>query len=83
MGEPVLTITVECYAGYREEEIPRRFFLGERPVEVAEVRDQWLGPDHRYFKVLGDDGGEYILRHDMGAGIWELTMYKSRPAEPA
>ncbi len=83
MGEPVLTITVECHAGYRGEETPRRFFLGDRPVGVAEVLDRWLAPDHRYFKVVGDDGGEYILRHDVGAGLWELTMYRCRPAGPA
>jgi hypothetical protein len=51
-----MRIRVECYAGYRGEETPRRFFLGERAVEVREVVDRWLAPDHRYFKVRGSDG---------------------------
>ena len=36
----------------------------------------WLAPDHRYFKFEGDDGGVYIIRHDVEGCIWELTFYK-------
>jgi hypothetical protein len=70
-----LSIRVECYAGHRGEETPRRFFVGERPVEVIEVLDRWLGPEHRYFKVRGDDGDVYILRYDAATNQWELTMF--------
>jgi hypothetical protein len=69
-----MNIRVECYAGYRGEQEPRRFTLAERPVEVVEVLDSWLAPDHRYFKLLGDDGAEYILRHDEKSGLWELQL---------
>ena len=72
-----MVVRVECYAGYRGEETPRRFHLGERTVEVAEVLDRWLAPDHRYFKVRGDDGARYILRHDPDSGDWELTLYEA------
>lgn len=66
-------LRVECYAGHRGEETPRRFELDERRVEVAEVLDRWLAPDHRYFKLLGDDRRSYILRHDVDSGDWQLT----------
>jgi hypothetical protein len=72
---PDLQIRVECRAGYRGEETPYRFYFGERAVEVKEVVDRWLGPDHRYFKVRGDDGSVYILRHDAPEDRWELTMF--------
>ncbi len=68
-------IRVECYAGYRGEETPRRFHLGTRRVEVLDVLDRWLAPDHRYFKVMGDDGDTYILRHDVEHDRWELTLF--------
>lgn len=70
-----MRLRVESYAGYRGEETPRRFFLGQRAVEVAEVIDRWLAPDHSYFKVAGGDGATYILRHDEVAESWELTLY--------
>jgi hypothetical protein len=76
MSDDVLVIRVECHAGYRGEETPRRFWLDERPVEVAEVLDRWLAPDHRYFKVRGDDGNTYIIRHDAAADRWEMWMFQ-------
>jgi hypothetical protein len=78
-------VRVECHAGYRGEEAPRRFFLGARRVEVVEVIDRWLAPDQRYFKVRGDDGATYILRHDPDALRWELTLFvcgEGRPRAP-
>ena len=68
-------VRVECYAGHRGEQTPRRLAFGARTVEVAEVVDAWLAPDHRYFKVRGDDGATYIVRHDVGSGRWELTLF--------
>src|SRR5512134_3828399 len=50
-AKPSLEGRVECYAGHRGEETPRRFSFDGRTTEVAEVLDAWLAPDHRYFKV--------------------------------
>ncbi len=69
-------IHVECYAGYRGEETPRRFLMGEKFIEVRDVLDQWLSPDHRYFKVSGEDGSVYILCHDSKSFEWELTFFR-------
>lgn len=68
---------VECYAGYRGDETPVLFFIGERKIEVVEVLDRWLAPDHRYFKLQGDDGGVYIIRYDVPSDEWELTMFST------
>lgn len=68
-------LRVDCYAGHRGEETPRRFYLGEKAVDVTEVVDRWIAPDHRYFKCLGSDGGVYILRHDTLEDAWELTLF--------
>lgn len=66
-------IRVECYAGYRGEETPRRFHLDGDCIEVITVLDRWLSPDCRYFKVEGDDGKQYLLRHDTESQHWELS----------
>lgn len=71
-----LSVRVACCAGHRGEDTPQRFYLGERAVDVQEVLDRWLGPDHRYFKLIGNDGSTYILRQDTVADRWELTMYQ-------
>jgi len=76
-------VGVECHAGYRGEETPRRFRLGERQIEIAEVVDSWLAPDHRYFKVHGTEGDLYILRNDVAADRWELTWFRRRTDDGA
>jgi hypothetical protein len=75
-----MDLEVDCYAGHRGEETPRRLRLGGRSVEVVEVIDRWYGPDHRYFKLRGDDGAIYLLRHDEPADRWELTMFQREDA---
>ena len=78
MTRESLTLQVECYAGYQGEESPRRFHIGTRTIEVIEVIDRWLSPEHRYFKVLGNDEGIYILRYDTLSNRWELTLFDAR-----
>jgi hypothetical protein len=67
-----MKIRVECYAGHRGEEEPRAFTMGERRCRVVEILDRWIAPDHRYFKVLADDGRKLVLRHETATGEWEL-----------
>jgi hypothetical protein len=69
-------INVDCYAGYRGEQTPRALSLDGQRIDVDEVIDQWLGPDHRYFKIRGDDRHIYIIRQDTGSGEWELTFFR-------
>ena len=71
----MLGIQVDCYAGARSDERPVRFRLGDRLLDIEEVVDQWLAPDHRYFKVRAS-GDTYILRNDVSSGTWELTMFR-------
>ena len=71
-----IPIQVECYAGYRAEETPRSIGFKTHKIRVKQVIDRWLDPDHRYFKLLGDDDGVYIVRHDPRSGYWELTCFQ-------
>ncbi|MBW8904833.1 MAG: hypothetical protein JF611_04030 [Betaproteobacteria bacterium] len=66
-------LRVECHAGYRGDEEPRAFTLGERRFAVEEIIDRWLEPRNRYFKVRADDGRTFILRHDSVADGWDLA----------
>ena len=78
-GHTAMRVQVESVADYRGVEIPRRFHLYGRKVEIVENDDQWHGADYRYFKVKGDDGNVYILRFDEPSR-WELTMFQSPQA---
>jgi hypothetical protein len=72
-------IQVECYAGMKADETPRRFKWEEQSIEVAEVLDRWFQieskpewPRADYFKVRGGDGREYLLKHDLESDTWFL-----------
>lgn len=43
---------------------------------VDELLDQWYGPDDKFFKVCGDDGNLYILRHNLKADEWILESFR-------
>ena len=79
MRPNVLAIAVDCYAGDRGDETPRRFTRGDQRVEILAVVAQWRTPDHRYFRVLTAEE-TYTLRHDVTSGGWELTeLERSAP----
>jgi hypothetical protein len=71
-----MRVQVESIADCRGVEMPRRFHLDGRKVEIVESDDQWHGADYRYFKVTGDDGNFYILRFDEPSSEWDLTMFQ-------
>ncbi len=70
-------VRVECYAGYRGQQRPVRFALGEHVHAVTEVEDQWYSPDAIYFRVQADDGNIYVLRHDETEDVWTLEGFRA------
>jgi len=72
-----IPLRVECYAGYRADERPEVFWLRQRRIAVREILDRWLGEDHAYFKVTGEDGVRYTLRHDERHDQWELILMEA------
>ena len=71
-----MKIEVACEAGHQGEATPQRLALDHRTVTVIAVIDRWLAPEHRYFKVKGEDGAIYILRHDVPADGWQLILFE-------
>ena len=75
----LIPIQVECYAGAKAAETPRRFIWVERTIEVDEVLDRWYQieskpewPRADYFKVRATDEQEYLLKHDLESDEWFL-----------
>lgn len=74
MAEKIFRIEVEAYSGYKADERPKRFKWKQRYIGVEEVLDRWYGEDADYFRVRGDDGTTYLLRHLRHQAEWELIM---------
>jgi hypothetical protein len=69
-----MNLEVRCNKDVKGEKIPRDIFVDGRQIAILRVVDQWLAVDHRYFKIYGDDGALYMLRHDMATDSWEMTF---------
>ena len=74
-------IQVECYSGYKANETPRAFTWKEKRYRIVEIRDRWYegGISRRsvkldYYKVLAEDGREYILRYHALFDKWALLL---------
>ncbi len=79
MRPNVLAVAVDCYAGARGDETPRRFTLADQLIEILAIVDQWRTPDHRYFRVRTADE-TCTPRQDVRSGGWELTeLERSAP----
>ncbi len=75
----LIPIQVECYAGAKADETPRRFSWEGRILEVSEVIDRWYQleskpewPRADYFKVRATDERQYLLKHDLESDEWFL-----------
>jgi len=55
-------VTVQCYAGYKGDQRPQRFLLGECWLEVEEILKEWREPIAVFFRVRASDGRIYVLR---------------------
>jgi hypothetical protein len=70
-------VRVECYSGYRADERPLRLHLIDGPREVVVIEDRWYSAGATYFRVLADDGGRYLLRHEEAQDAWTLAGYRA------
>jgi hypothetical protein len=68
-------VRVECYSGFKADERPVRFYLGERGIEVEAILDRWYGEECDYFKLRAGDGNTYILKHFRSSDEWEMTLF--------
>jgi hypothetical protein len=75
----LVLIQVECCAGGKADEAPRRFNWEERTIEVGEVVDRWHQVESKpewpradYFRVRAADKREYLLKHDLESDEWFL-----------
>jgi len=75
-----VVVQVEAYSGYKAQERPLRFRLGEHWRLVREVVDRWYSPEAIHFKVAAEDGNLYILRLEESTGEWSLAAFHSTEA---
>lgn len=76
-----IPIKVECHAGYKADEYPKRFIWNDVAYEISEIVDRWyqgiMNPDFPaadYFKVMTDSGDQYLLKHILDQDLWYACL---------
>jgi hypothetical protein len=64
------TVRVETYSGYKSDEYPVRFWIGDSRFEILEIEDRWYSPGFTYFKVFADNAKHYILKWSKDNNNW-------------
>lgn len=77
MRNVAFAIRMENCVDYEREKTPKRFFMGNKVIEIEEVIDRWLGSEYSYVKVRSSENDIYILKYDELTHRWELTMFQS------
>ena len=77
----LVPVKVECYAGSRADEYPRRFYWDDTLFEIREIVDRWYQGDTHpetppadYFKVQSVSSGKFILKHELKVDAWFLVI---------
>jgi hypothetical protein len=79
-------IQVIMYAGFKGEERPQSFLVGNTRIDVVSVLEMWMEEAHvsgkrrRFFRVGGSDGLQYILCVDEAEKSWFLVN-KNHPVK--
>lgn len=65
---------VVCYAGYRAEQEPRRFSVGDEAHEVMEIIRRWRDPEVDGFIVRTGDHKTYELHYERSTDRWTAVL---------
>lgn len=79
----MMRIDVEAAHDVSGGAVLKRFRLGERTIAVVELLDSWQGADADHFRIRGDDGHTYVLKHahlPTGAA-WEMVSFTHRDSQ--
>ena len=70
-------VRVECYAGYKADESPRKLVLPTHTLDIVAIEDRWYSPGATYFRVSVTGGDRYVLRHQEAQDLWSLVGYRA------
>ncbi len=79
----LIPVKVECHSGYKADEYPKCYYLGDIRYDITEITDHWYQsdrdpdwPESDYFKVRTASDSQFILKHELKNDLWYLLPVK-------
>ena len=70
LKENKIPIKVNAYSGYKANERPLSFSIGDLKIRVIKIIDRWSDPGRDCFTVQGDDGKKHTLFWERETDLW-------------
>lgn len=67
-------IKVIAYCGYTSDERPLHLSMEGKRIEVKLVEKRWRDQEGDFFKIVGEDGGRYLVQRHRNSGKWFLFI---------
>ena len=71
-------IKVTAYSGYKGNERPISFELGDQVHEVRDIISRWREPGKDFFKLITDDNNVYTLSWDRKSDMWLMEKISKK-----
>jgi len=71
-----------CVESRRDEgqgAVPLRVGFTGALQDVVEILDQWVGQDHRYYRLRTRDDARFLVRWDESQSTWSLVLFQAGP----
>ena len=69
-------VMVKAYSGFKTNERPVSFQIGNENHFVDEIIDNWIGEKHAFWKVLTDRKKKFLLKYDPEGRRWEVEPFR-------
>ena len=75
-------IDIGSYAGHKDEESPRVFFVHGEKITVLKILKMWIEEaegdrrQKRFFTLHGSDGFDHTLYYDLESGAWFYRSFE-------
>ncbi len=71
-------IKVTTYSGYKANERPSSFTIGDQRLEVRDIISMWVEPEKDFFRVIAEDQKVYTISRHRKSDLWSIEKISEK-----
>jgi hypothetical protein len=72
------TTKVSTYSGYKADERPLCFTIGDQRLEVRHIISRWVEPEKDFFRVIAEDQKIYTISRHRKSDLWSVEKISEK-----
>ncbi len=65
-------VKVTSYSGYKANERPLSFTIGDQRLEIRQIISIWVEPEKDFFRIIAEDKKIYTLSRHRESDLWSI-----------